>query len=80
MEEGEVEGKPVHSVEDEFSYSCYTICAAYLIDGKYVSNGVKVRSLELCGLFNIHAFEQYSTYTLLNIGHAGSFKSILQSI
>jgi hypothetical protein len=22
MEEGEVEGKPVHSVEDEFSYSC----------------------------------------------------------
>jgi len=22
MEEGEVEGKPVHSVEDEFSYGC----------------------------------------------------------
>jgi hypothetical protein len=38
--------------------------AAYLIDGKYVSNGVKVRSLELCGLFNIHAFEHWSCWEL----------------
>ena len=25
MEEGEVEGKRVHGVEDQFSYGCYTI-------------------------------------------------------
>ena len=56
MEEGEVEGKRVHGVENQFSYDCNTICS--LSGGMSVSSTVvKDKFLKLCALLTIRAFE-----------------------